>query len=261
VSGFRGRFFVRRLASELTLSLTDTRRLCRGAQWTLPTRAGAGLRNCGNTCFLNAVLQALTHCPPLAAIATRRLHSRHCAARPCALCVLEQRIHASLCAPAPPGAQAPTEVLSAMQHFAPRLARGRQEDAHEMLRLMVEALQHACLRSAGLPTHGPLTAPSKRERTMVERIFGGELRSAVVCRSCGAASHTADPFDDLSLELHGGVASVRDALAAFTRAETLDADNKYRCEACKALSTADKRISIARVRESGVVVQAVWRRA
>lgn len=134
-----------------------------------------------------------------------------------------------------------------MQHFARSLTRGRQEDAHELLRLTLEALHHAGLKSVGCPTHGPRAAPSMRDRTVVERVFGGMLRSTVTCRSCGAVSQTHDTFEDLSLELQGGIQSVNDALAAFTHTERLDEANKYRCDSCKQLTAAEKRITVAKV--------------
>ena len=137
-----------------------------------------------------------------------------------------------------------------MQHFARSLTRGRQEDAHELLRLTLEALHHAGLLSVGCPTHGPKAAPAMRDRTVVERVFGGMLCSAVTCRSCGATSKTYDTFEDLSLELQGSVYSVDDALSAFTRAERLDEANKYRCADCKQLTAAEKRIMVAKVRQA-----------
>lgn len=198
--------------------------------WAEPVKLGAGLRNLGNTCFLAAVLQALTHTPPLAAMAKRKLHRPGCA-QPgpgCPCCLLESRIHASLTAPVVPGggamwrplgsvpqpaAQAPSEVHGALQRFAPSLGRFRQEDAHEALRMTLEALHQQGLRAQGQPVHGPGAAPGPhRQRTVVERVFGGTLRSRVLCRGCGGCSDCRDPVFDLSLELaRGGQGAARRA--------------------------------------------------
>jgi len=150
-------------------------------------------------------------------------------------------LHAALSPSTPAGPQTPTEFLSNL----PRgLTRGRQEDAHELLRLTVEALHHAGLRALGLSVHGAAAAPGARPPTVVERVFGGTLRSSVTCRACGHESATDDQFEDLSLELRGAN-SVEEALGAFCATEALDdPKNLYRCSACNALTPADKRLRI-----------------
>lgn len=49
----------------------------------------------------------------------------------------------------------------------------------------------------------------------------------VKCTSCGFCSNTYEPFLDLSLEIHGRVDTLEEALARFTAVETLDKANRW----------------------------------
>lgn len=78
-------------------------------------------------------------------------------------------------------------------------------------------------------------------------MFGGYLRSQVKCTKCNYNSNTYDPFMDLSLEVSGkSVNSLDDALREFTRKETLDSANKWKCSGCKRMVCATKQLTIFR---------------
>eukprot|EP00898_Chlorokybus_atmophyticus_P006264 jgi/Chlat1/6639/Chrsp49S09074 len=199
--------------------------------------AGCGLRNVGNSCYANAVLQALTHTPPLAKFAKEKAHSRDCRKQGCALCLLEQRIARSLSLGIKAAADNPAALLARLRTFAKGLlVAGRQEDAHELLRHALEACQKAVLpqnvKDAALERATPLG-----------KFFAGVLQSQVLCMRCGHESNTLDNFMDLSIDLIR-CNSVEAALAAFTRAEKLDGDNAYRCEGCRQLCPAKKQFTV-----------------
>lgn len=121
---------------------------------------------------------------------------------------------------------------------------GRQEDAHEFLRCLLDGMQEACLKHIK-----PKVAPDSdtASSTFVSRIFGGRLRSQVLCTQCKYASNTFDPIMDLSLEISRGTNTLIDALKHFTRGEILDGDNKYRCPRENKKVKAIKRMDVCKL--------------
>ncbi|NXG47737.1 UBP36 hydrolase, partial [Psilopogon haemacephalus] len=155
---------------------------------------GAGLRNLGRSCFLNATLQCLTHTAPLASYLLSGEHGRGCHREGfCMLCTMQTHVVQAFASSGQ--AIKPEAFTRNLKNIAQHFSLRRQEDAHEFLRCTIDAMQQACGNSCA-QLNGQIQAP-----TLVQQIFGGSLRSRVVCSQCQSTSDTYEPYLDLVLEI------------------------------------------------------------
>ncbi|KAG8889622.1 hypothetical protein FRB98_003425 [Tulasnella sp. 332] len=228
--------------------------------WPSQLRMGRGLSNNGNTCFLNSVLQCLLYTPPLLHVLA--LHpSAECKIRPwCATCALNMIMVKNYSGER--GYFSPTVITKNIKTIAASMRQGRQEDAHEFLRELIESLQRSALHHSKLPPpHNvpppvSMTSPSRlpasskvppalAETTWVHKIFGGKLLSRVTCHQCRHASDKFEACLDISLDLTGA-RSVEQALENYVKIEQLDGkgEDRYKCEKCKVPVNAQKQLVI-----------------
>lgn len=99
-----------------------------------------------------------------------------------------------------------------MAHVAPWFRRGVQEDSHEFLRLLIDAMQNSC--KAARLGDGAKESASKRARSSSKdssdqeddteypfRLFRGTVESNVTCSACRAVSCKIDPIEDIGLDI------------------------------------------------------------
>ncbi|KAJ1962129.1 hypothetical protein GGI12_002833 [Dipsacomyces acuminosporus] len=136
---------------------------------------------------------------------------------------------------------APKAIVARLKLVAKQMRIGRQEDAHEFLRLLVDSFQRSLL-------HGmdPKIDRRIQETSLVHQIFGGYLQSQVTCSKCDHDSNTFDPLLDISLDIQSG-SNIAKALRSFTRPEHLVKGNRYKCEKCSKLVDATKQMTVYRL--------------
>ncbi|XP_055675937.1 ubiquitin carboxyl-terminal hydrolase 42-like [Falco peregrinus] len=204
--------------------------------WQQRQKAGAGLYNVDNTCFLNSVLQCLTYTPPLANYPLSHEHSSSCRQQGfCMMCIMEAHVNNALNTSA--SAIQPRHIINALPRIGGHFMLGMQEDAHDFLRCTVTAMQRACLAGSSA------WDISSQHTTIVHQISGGFLRSRVMCCSCKAVSDSYEAFLDVPLDIKAA-SSVTAALENFVKTERLAGENSFRCSRCDEMFTALKRFTI-----------------
>uniref|UniRef100_A0A182XYZ4 Ubiquitin carboxyl-terminal hydrolase 36 n=1 Tax=Anopheles stephensi TaxID=30069 RepID=A0A182XYZ4_ANOST len=210
-----------------------------GRKWLV----GAGMMNMGNTCYLNSTLQALFHVPAIANwLLSDEPHRMKCddggSGGSCIICAMAKTLLESQTNHT---AFRPYLVYSKLRLVCKHLVPGRQEDAHEFLRYLVEAMEKSYLNRS--KNSKELDQYSK-ETTPLNQILGGYLRSEVKCLSCQHVSTTFQHFEDLLLDIRKAN-SIDEALELYFARERLE-EMGYKCEACKRRVAATKQFSLER---------------
>ncbi|KAL0733881.1 hypothetical protein Bca4012_010091 [Brassica carinata] len=207
--------------------------------WDKPTLAPCGLTNCGNSCFANVVLQCLSWTRPLVAYLLERGHKRECRRNDwCFFCEFETHLERANMSRFP---FSPMNIISRLPNIGGNLGYGRQEDAHELMRFVIDMMQSVCLDVFGGEKVVP---PRAQETTLIQHIFGGLLQSQVQCTVCSNVSDQYENMMDLTVEIHGDAVSLEECLDQFTAKEWLQGDNLYKCDRCNDYVKACKRLSI-----------------
>ncbi|CAI9266423.1 unnamed protein product [Lactuca saligna] len=198
-----------------------------------------GLKNCGNSCYANAVLQCLIYTPPLTAYFLEGLHSKACDKRGwCFTCEVEGLVMKAKDGNSP---LSPIRILTHIENIGSNLGHGKEEDAHEFLRYVIDALQAVCIKEAA----GANALNSLEEETsLIGLTFGGYLRSKIICIKCGGKSEMHERMMDLTVEIEGDIGTLEEALDKFTCCEILDGENKYKCSRCKSYEKARKKLTL-----------------
>jgi ubiquitin carboxyl-terminal hydrolase 12/46 len=105
----------------------------------------------------------------------------------------------------------------------------------------LQSLQQQAMATAGKDASSLSTV-----RTWVDELFQGKLVNETRCLCCETVTNREEPFYDLSLEIDQNC-SVTACLKRFSSNETLDAADKFSCDACACKQEAQKRMRIAKL--------------
>ncbi|XP_041031112.1 ubiquitin carboxyl-terminal hydrolase 8 isoform X3 [Carcharodon carcharias] len=226
-------------------------------------RALTGLRNLGNTCYMNSILQCLCNTPHLAEYFNKNYYQQD---------INRSNILGHKGEVAEEfGVIMKTLWSGQYKCISPRDFKGRigkinetfagyiQQDSQELLLFLMDGL-HEDLNKAdrkrykeedtnGLDdTRTAELAWQKHKRlneSIIVALFQGQFKSTVQCLTCHKRSRTFEAFMYLSLPLpSSSKCSLQDCLKSFSKEEKLTDNNRFHCSNCKAHRDSTKKLEI-----------------
>ncbi|KAI7800825.1 ubiquitin carboxyl-terminal hydrolase 2a isoform X1 [Triplophysa rosa] len=223
-----------------------------------------GLRNLGNTCFMNSILQCLSNTQSLRDYCLHNSHRRDLNNNNRTNTALMEefaKLIQTMWTSSSSEVVSPSEFKTQIQRYAPRFVGYNQQDAQEFLRFLLDGLHNEVNRVTVRPRGNMedfdhLLDEEKgkkmwakyleREDSKIVDLFVGQLKSSLTCSECGYCSTVFDPFWDLSLPIAKGYGevSLMDCMRLFTKEDVLDGDEKPTCYRCKARRRCTKKFTL-----------------
>ncbi|KAH7922616.1 cysteine proteinase [Leucogyrophana mollusca] len=235
----------------------------------------AGLKNLGNTCYMNATIQCLSATVPFARFfidgrwknavnMVNPLGTKGNLAQAFAS-ILYDMSHSEL-----PYLN-PTTFRKSICGHAPQFGGSDQHDSQEFLTFLLDGLHEDMNRVLHKPNNEstpereaeleklPQQIASEQEwslyrmrnDSLVVDFFQGQFRNRMECMTCHKTSTTYNSFMYLSLPIPpakgSSKVSLQACLDAFVKEEVLEKSEAWHCPNCKALRKATKRLSLSRL--------------
>ncbi|KAL8596273.1 hypothetical protein ACOMHN_021313 [Nucella lapillus] len=267
--GPRGRHY----GEELSHSRFSNHSSSSGISGKLKEKDGGkvGLRNLGNTCFMNSVLQCLSNSRPLLEWWVKDSYLLDINTTTSSMKGSLVKAFAGLMKslwkdPSTESYVSPNPFKTQIQKFAPRFMGYSQQDSQEFLRYLLEGIHEDVNRVNVKPKPVVLDdnrlenktdhdkakeywkAYLTRDNSHIVDIFVGQLKSELKFEECGHRSVTFDPFWDLSLPIPKITSdlSLDSCLRLFMKEEEMEAEERPMCCKCKVQRSCTKSFSIQR---------------
>ncbi|XP_068609075.1 ubiquitin carboxyl-terminal hydrolase 21 [Brachionichthys hirsutus] len=229
-----------------------------------------GLRNIGNTCFLNSIVQCLSHTHGLRDYSLCKLYKQEKFSKEDAKLMeaFSQVLSGLWDGNEGDTVTNPRQLYILFKGAVPGFSDYSQQDAQEFLRFLLDKLhteinRRPYSRRAGkepeqinsgfrISEEGAAMWKKHLERddSRIVDLFSGQLRSSLHCSLCSHHSNTFDVFCDLSLPIpkrrSAGEVRLKDCLDLFSQEEKLDKENSPMCERCNRHTECTKQLSIQR---------------
>jgi ubiquitin C-terminal hydrolase len=233
------------------------------------TRGILGLANLGNTCFMNAAIQALRHCPEWTIFCTKDKIKEHITdpTKPYSVMLIAyQGLLKSIWGGSGPGYVKPYDFYSKLRQVVngtiyEEFTQRQQQDSHEFLVWILDQMYMATQKNVDITIRNeeslsPMTlsavrgwknAFEKAYSPLTDLVFG-MYRIQYKCTGCNTIHNRWETFNTLKVSIKHDTTGKPYSLDKLLELEFAEEDiDGYDCDACKNKTLTKKSVSIWRL--------------